>query len=404
MNAKVIRTEEQYRAYLEELMQFTANAPALGTPESDRLELISVLIEAYENSKFPIESPDPIDAINFRMKEKNLKQVDLVPYIGTRSRVSEILARKRPLTVSMIRALSIGLGISAETLVGISVSDDSQRKGDIDWGRFPVNEMLRRGWLESMGGVRESAENLVKEFISNAGLQFGAASFRRTIGGEADSPITRYALYAWLARVIQKSREKKQYLGVFREDVLSSNFLKELAQMSWSERGPLMAIEYLEKNGIAVVIEPPLSGTLLDGAALKDADGTPIIGLTLRYDRLDNFWFTLLHEVAHLWKHVNSEDAFLDDLNSSSEDRREAEANRLAAEAFVPRLIWKRSDAYLSPSKETIDALSRELRIHPAVIVGRLRREMGNYSLFQDLIGQNEVRKLFPISSVEMGA
>ena len=117
MNAKVIRTEEQYSAYLEELMQFTANAPALGTPESDRLELISVLIEAYENSKFPIESPDPIDAINFRMKEKNLKQVDLVPYIGTRSRVSEILARKRPLTVSMIRALSIGLGIDRKSVV-----------------------------------------------------------------------------------------------------------------------------------------------------------------------------------------------------------------------------------------------------------------------------------------------
>src|SRR3546814_9299663 len=135
--------------------------------------------------------------------------------------------------------------------------------------------------------------------------------------------------------VIQTSRDKKSKLGRFDESTLNASFLKELAQLSWSERGPLLAVEYLEKHGIAVVIERHLKGTQLDGAALKDADGTPIVGLTLRHDRLDNFWFTLLHEVAHLWKHVSNQDAFLDDLDASSEDRREAEANRLAREAFI---------------------------------------------------------------------
>ena len=128
---------------------------------------------------------------------------------------------------------------------------------------------------------------------------------------------------------------------------------------------------------------------------MKDADGTPIIGLTLRHDRLDNFWFTLLQEVVHLWKHVNDKDAFLDDLDASSEDRREAEANRLAREAFIPRLVWKRSDAFLSPSRESIDRLSRELRIHPAIIAGRLRRETGNYQLFTDIVGHNQVKAMF---------
>jgi HTH-type transcriptional regulator / antitoxin HigA len=82
-------------------------------------------------------------------------------------------------------------------------------------------------------------------------------------------------------------------------------------------------------------------------------------------------------------------------LNSSSEDRREAEANRLAAEAFIPRLLWRRSDAYLTQSREAINALAKDLRIHPAIIVGRLRKETGNYSLFPDLVGQNEVKTLF---------
>lgn len=396
MEAKVIRTKDQYDAYLSEVQVLMAKGIALKTMESDRLELLTVLLESYENAKFPIESPDPIDAILFRMNEKGLKKADLIPYFGTSSRVSEVLGRKRPLTVQMIRALAIGLGISAETLVGIASSADSPKKNEVDWSKFPIREMTKRGWLGTLSSnVKSAVEDVVKEFIADAGLNFGTASFRRTIAGEAQSPTTKYALYAWLARVIQTARDRKKNISKFDQSFLSAGFLKELAQLSWSERGPLLAVEYLERHGIVVVVEPHLKGTLLDGAALKDADGTPIIGLTLRHDRLDNFWFTLLHEVVHLWKHVNDQDAFLDDLDASSDDRREAEANRLAREAFIPRLVWKRSDAFLSPSRESIDRLSRELRIHPAIIAGRLRRETGNYQLFTDIVGHNQVKAMF---------
>ena len=402
MDAKVIRTEEQYLTYLREVQELMARQPAAGSVEGDRLELLTVLIEAYENSKFPIEAPDPVDAILFRMQEKGLKQADLVPYFGTRSRVSEVLGRKRPLTVQMIRALSIGLGISAETLIGLSVPEDhaTSGKADVDWSKFPFKEMARRGWLSDLSAnAKTGVEELVQGFIEDAGLQFGAAAFRRSIGGEAVSPTTRYALYAWLARVIQQARAMKPRLGPFEPEKLTAGFLRELAQLSWSERGPLLAVEFLERHGIAVVIEPHLKGTQLDGAALKDADGTPIVGLTLRYDRLDNFWFTLVHEVAHVWKHVGNDEAFLDDLDASSEDRREAEANRLAREAFIPRVMWRRSEAYLSPSRETIEKLARELRIHPAIVAGRLRKESRNYTAFSDLVGQQQVRSFFPSSS-----
>ncbi|TAK37645.1 MAG: ImmA/IrrE family metallo-endopeptidase [Lysobacteraceae bacterium] len=402
MNAKVIRTEEQYLTYLREVQELMARQPPAGSADGDRLELLTVLIEAYENSKFPIEAPDPVDAIQFRMQEKGLKQADLVPYFGTRSRVSEVLGRKRPLTVQMIRALSIGLGISAETLIGLSVPEDhaTSGKADVDWSKFPFKEMARRGWLADLPAkTKTGVEELVKGFIEDAGLQFGAAAFRRSIGGEAASPTTRYALYAWLARVIQQARALKPRLGPYEPEMLTAGFLRELAQLSWSERGPLLAVEFLGRHGIAVVIEPHLKGTQLDGAALKDADGTPIIGLTLRYDRLDNFWFTLVHEVAHIWKHVGNDEAFLDDLDASSEDRREAEANRLAREAFIPRIMWRRSEAYLSPSRETIEKLARELRIHPAIVAGRLRKESSNYTAFSDLVGQQQVRSLFPFSS-----
>lgn len=397
MEAKVIRTEDQYRGYLDEVQALMAKAPAPASRDGDRLELLTVLIEAYENSKYPIESPDPIDAILFRMQEKGLKQADLVPYFGTRSRVSEVLGRKRPLTVQMIRALSLGLGLSADTLVGLASADHAPQRAGIDWSKFPIKEMARRGWLSDVSErAKSTVEDVVKGFITDAGLQFGAASFRRTLAGEAQSPNTRYALYAWLARVIQQARLKKAALGVFEEACLSAGFLRELAQLSWFEQGPLLAVQFLERHGIAVVIEPQLKGTQLDGAALKDADGTPIVGLTLRYDRLDNFWFTLMHEVAHLWKHVGSEDAFLDDLDVSSEDRREVEANRLAREAFIPRVLWRRSEAFIAPSKDSIESLAKELKIHPAIIAGRLRKESGNYGLFSDLVGQHQVKTMFP--------
>ena len=397
---KVIRTQGQYEQYLDEIMLLMARGAGLANSENDRMELLSVLVEAYENTRYPVEPPDPIDAILFRMQEKGLKKVDLIPYFGTSSRVSEVLKRKRPLTVQMMRELAVGLGLSADTLLGLTAVP-TPKTDDLDWSMFPVKEMSRRGWLTNLASKAAStAEDAVRGFIADAGLQFGAASFRRTISGEAQSPSTRYSLYAWLARVVQQARALKLKVARYDHNVLSASFLRELAQLSWLDRGPLLAVEFLNKHGIVVVIEEHLKGTQLDGAALRDTDGTPIVGLTLRYDRIDNFWFTLLHEVVHLWKHVDEKEAFLDDLDASSEDRREAEANRLAREAFIPRLIWKRSPAYQSPSRETVLQLSHELRIHPAIIAGRLRRETGNYKLLGDFVGQNEVRTLFYPSPV----
>lgn len=396
MDIKVIKTEQQHQEYLKEIHSLMLEMPPIHSKAHEDLELLITIVEAYENSKYPIELPDPIDAILFRMHEKGLKQVDLVPYLGTRSRVSEILARKRPLTVSMIKALSIGLGISTDTLVGINAVSEHSSDDHIDWSKFPVKEMINRGWLpDIVDRTKKNTEEIIKSFIDQVGWQASSSvSFKRTLSGDAYSPATKYALFAWVSRVVQQARKRKNALGIFNPDVLSASFMRDLAQLSWFEKGPLLAIEFLEKHGIAIVIEPCLKGTRIDGAALKDVDGLPIIGLSLRYDRLDNFWFTLLHEVAHIWKHIDSNEIFLDDIDSNTDDRQESEANRLAREAFIPRSTWKRSQAYSSPSKEAIDSLSRELKITPAIIAGRIRRESGNYRIFNDLIGQGEVKAL----------
>ncbi|XCF07504.1 helix-turn-helix domain-containing protein [Tamlana crocina] len=115
MEITPIRNEKDYQKALERLeVIFDAKR---GTKEGDELEILSVLIDNFESDKFPIEMPDPISAINFRMEQMGLKQKDLVEYIGFKSRVSEIMNKKRKLTLEMIRKLSHNLRIPTEILI-----------------------------------------------------------------------------------------------------------------------------------------------------------------------------------------------------------------------------------------------------------------------------------------------
>jgi HTH-type transcriptional regulator/antitoxin HigA len=124
----IIKTDEQYEealALVEELMDLD---PEPGSGDADKLELLVLLITNYEKEHFPMEMPDPIEAIKFRMEQQQLSQKDLIPYLGSRGRVSEVLNRKRPLTLKMIRTLHKGLGIPAEVLI--------QEPGAVDNGKL----------------------------------------------------------------------------------------------------------------------------------------------------------------------------------------------------------------------------------------------------------------------------
>ncbi len=112
-----IRLEADYREYLaiiDELVDCEENSK-----EEEVLELVSILVENYEATHYPIEAPDPLEAIKIRMEEQGLKRKDMINYFGSASRVSEVLNRKRPLTLEMIRKIHKGLGISAETLLAV---------------------------------------------------------------------------------------------------------------------------------------------------------------------------------------------------------------------------------------------------------------------------------------------
>lgn len=123
MEIRPIRTHEDYQAALKEVAPYFESEPMPGSTDGDRFEVLLTLIDAYETKAFPIEAPDPIEAIKFRMEQSGLSVHDLVPMIGATNRVYEVLAGRRPLTLAMIRALHSGLGLPAEVLIQPSTAN-----------------------------------------------------------------------------------------------------------------------------------------------------------------------------------------------------------------------------------------------------------------------------------------
>ncbi|MEY4756524.1 MAG: hypothetical protein RJA34_1422 [Pseudomonadota bacterium] len=117
MEIHPIRTSDDYKAAMREVSAYFDNEPTPGTPDGDRFEILLTLLEAYESKHFPVDLPDPVEAIKFRMDQAGLTPKDLVPVIGRLNRVYEILNRKRPLTLNMIWNLHEKLGIPAECLI-----------------------------------------------------------------------------------------------------------------------------------------------------------------------------------------------------------------------------------------------------------------------------------------------
>lgn len=397
MYPRIIKTDSEYNEMLEEVESLIALNPDPGTDEAERLDLISLLIENYETEKFHIELPDPLEAIKFRMDQQGLRQRDLIPFIGSKSKVSEVLAGKRPLTVSMIRALNEGLGVPAEVLLQEPRVEEGHLE-EVDYQKFPLKEMVKRSWLKATAKeLKDDAKKILSRFFEPlGGIEYVPIFCRRTLVERSGKSMDKYALWAWTARILNRANSME--LSPYISKTVDGDFMKQVAQLSLSNEGPIEAQKYLAEHGIALIIEPHLPKTHLDAAAMLSSDGRPIIGLTIRHDRIDNFWFNLMHELVHIWKHLNTLNvAFIDDLDSApGKDPREREADKFAGDALIPRKVWKRSDAFRQRTPGSIQELAFKLKIHPAIIAGRIRHDANNYFILSKMVGKGQVRKLFP--------
>ncbi|MGH7772707.1 MAG: ImmA/IrrE family metallo-endopeptidase [Candidatus Binatia bacterium] len=397
MELKVIKSEAEYRDALGALQEFLSLDPDPGTKEAEHLELLSLLVRDYESRQFSFPPPDPVEAIKFRMEQQGLSQRDLVPYIGSRSKVSEILSQKRPLTLSMIRALHEGLGIPAHALLPKTAPPiDEELK--VDWSRFPIREMIKRRWIVAdTTEIPTKGRELMEQLLSPLRGRFPLVSlYRRSEHIRSGREMDRCALTAWTIRVLTRALDQPSRL-TYKAGTITPEFMRQVARLSWFQTGPILAKEFLEKHGVTVVIEPHLPRTYLDGASIMmPKENKPVIGLTLRYDRLDNFWFCLMHELVHVARHLDVDRSFYDDFDTESkQDALEDEADKLAGDALIPANEWEQSPARKVPSPQAVQRLADQLGIHPGIVAGRIRNERKNYRLLNQLVGHGKVRSLF---------
>lgn len=387
---KLIKTDQEHEAALVRLEELMLKNPIPDSEEANELELLALLIKSYEDKNVTIDPPTPLEAIHFRMDQAGLKQKDLIPYIGTKSRVSEVLAGKRPLTLAMARELHKGLGIPAEVLLeGAQTTIPEQ----IDTKLYPVREMHKLGWFEdyskqAWADVKAHREEMLHQFFGNFRAK-KAVAFNRA-GFKPDAALDDFALEAWRCRIV--SEAKKQDLPEYHPEDISDEFVSSLVKMSQFSQGPKMAVQLLNERGIAVVFASHLPRTYLDGAALLGFKDRPIIGMTLRHDREDNFWFTLLHELGHVRKHLGKVgEAFFDDTESGDSTAFEKEANEFALENLIPSDEWE-AVSRLTRAAE-IRKEAKRLAIHPSIIAGRLRREAHDWTIHRTLVGQGQIRE-----------
>lgn len=390
MEIKVLKNENDYKEALSYIESLIDSGVENNSSEEAKLEVLVTLVQDYESKMFPENIPDPIDALEFVMEQRNLSQEDLVPYIGSRSKISEILLRKRPLSLNMIRALHNGLGIPAKVLLN---QDRSTQSEEISHDKFPIQEMIKRGYIKA-----QNLENEITSFFHLLNTSSNTlALLNRNFYVRSPRPMNQNSLVAWMAQVV--NRAEKEKLGVlYKEGSLTLDFLKNVVDLSDEDDAIYKAIDLLKTVGISLIVEQHMPKTYLDGAAIMIEGKNPIIGMTARRDSLDNFWFTLLHELAHISLHYGKgTNLFYDDIESVNDnDPREKEADELALSVLVPQNEWKNSPASIVPSPDAAKSLAKKLSIHPAIVAGKMRYEKKHFHFLNSLIGKGEVQKLFP--------
>ncbi len=382
MRIAPIRSDRDHKAALQHISELMRSN--FDGSHSDDIEVLSILIQDYESKHIPIDLPDPIAAIKFRMEEEGLSPRDLEPFVGSRSRVSQILTGKRRLSLEMIKSLHDGLGIPYASLMEGNTSEDTDQ---LEVSKPVINKLNKHGFSES----KES----IYDFINNALGSSGApALLRRTRTKRTSSKTDDVALIVWQSAVLHKAQEVREF-GQFKKRYLRDTLLRQVAKLSRLDDGPQRARAMLAELGILLIHFPTLPGTYLDGAVMLRANGGPVVGLTLRHDRVDNFWFTLLHELAHLVRHLDflsdADGVFFDDLEFDSEDEREKEADKLAQDSLIPfrpedQVRW---DKY--SSNDDIITLADLAEVHVSIVAGRWQRDHGDYRKFSRMISRTAI-------------
>ena len=407
LNESIKAFDLEARAAIGNIKLARAQLDAL---ESER-EALSDQVKEYETLKsgavehFRTESLEEFPSILVRARiAKGMSQRQLAERLGLKEQQIQRYEAEKYATASLRRIIEVADALNLQVSKHARLQAERPKTASIqaglklDWTRFPLSEMYRRGWFTDFAGslseAKMNAPSLLGTYLAAAGLRAASALHHKHV--RSGSTLDEYALLAWECRILWLAQREKP-VGSFAVSTLTGEWLKELVQLSARPNSAVLAKEYLRNSGITLIIEPHLSQTYLDGAAVVISAEQPVLGMTLRYDRLDNFWFVLLHELAHLRLHFRKTDfkEFFDDLDAGA-DELEAQADAFASEALIPPATWEAATARYLRTTDTVNNLANRLSISPAIIAGRIQKEADNYIILKELIGIGEVRRQFP--------
>ena len=249
---------------------------------------------------------------------------------------------------------------------------------------LPKRELVERGWLENPDDTYSPAQLF---FALNADTD--SALFRKSPSADE----SRFAM--WLSLV----RTKAEY-NCIAQDVpqfhsLTKHELKSIARLSVEPDVIKQLPLRLAKQGIILIYLRALNGMKIDGVAFRLASGHMVIGMSFRFSRLDYFWFTLMHELAHLVLHVNLlKEPVVVDVEKEDEDVNEKTANKLAKHSFVDRISWRNCEPKYQGGDDVVRKYARQVGVHPSIVAGLLRKELGNYTRYSQIINQYNVREI----------
>lgn len=339
----------------------------------------------------------PGEILRDELEERGWTQTDLADILGRSvGLVNEVIAGKRGITPETARGLAAALGTSPQFWMNLDAayqlsrvdSDPSQeisRRAKI-YGKGPIKEMVRRGWIEHSENV-DVLESQVLRFFELKSIEDEPEAFlhaaRKSTNYSAPPSASQIA---WLMRVKQLS------YAVHAEQYSDAKFDELLPRLAALREEPLEirnVPKLLSEAGIKLIVCEPLPGTKIDGACFW-SKRTPVVAISLRFDRIDNFWFVLAHELRHVRDGESALDIDLDaHRQNEARSKSEKDADWFSADFLVPRVQMDGFIARVKPlySTRRVEAFAKVIGVHPGIVVGQLQfRGEVPYSSFRKML------------------
>ena len=347
------------------------------------------------NTRVPAEVFPPGEFLREELEARDWSQQELADILDRPPRlISELIAGKRAITPETARGLSDAFGTSAEywmtlesqyQLSKVKVANDHVARKARLYSKFPVREMLRRGWVRASENL-EVLEQRFCEFFAIPNMEAEPVLCHSAKKTHATTDATPLQL-AWLFRV--RAMAAQQKVPPYSMEKLQAA-VEKLKALILEPEETRHVPRILAESGVRLVFVEPMAGLKLDGACFWLEGNSPVIGMTLRYDRIDNFWFVLRHEIEHVLREDGkAEELAVIDIDVGDDKaglpQSEVLANMAGADFCVPTDQFENFVARVHPyfSEQKVLLFAQRINVHPGLVVGQLQRKLDRHDFLR---------------------